>query len=242
MGAMGTFELLNTSTHIVAAVASRDAEPDQLHDARRTRVDVQHTTWTRGARLCVQGDRGSRRRLKNDAPGDAERGAEDVGAGGKDDAADGGVGECTGQVGGGAHRGLQLTAVAGHKGRRGDAVHDRPGAHDDCGVRELSPIMLAAQVGSSELRRRRSWRRQRAESAVVERGREWRRHYGEERRHRRMCRGRHGDDPVQESSSHRSQTTSTFGRQTSSEPKQRPHTAPQQVALSPGAERVDLRA
>ncbi|KOO21418.1 hypothetical protein Ctob_000359, partial [Chrysochromulina tobinii] len=90
-------------------VASRDVEPDQLHDARRTRVDVQHTTWTRGARLCVQDDRGSRRRLEDDAPGDAELGAEVVGAGGKDDAAGGGVGECAGQAGGGAHRGLQLT-------------------------------------------------------------------------------------------------------------------------------------
>ncbi len=109
-------------------------------------------------------------------------------------------------------------------GRRGDAAHDRPGAHDGCGVRELSPIMLAAREGSPKLRRRRSRRRQRAESAVVGRGREWRRrHYGQERRHRRMCRGRHGDDPVQESSSHRSQTTSTFGRQISSQPKQRPH-------------------
>ena len=46
------------------------------------------------------------------------------------------------------------------KGRRGDAAHDRPGAHDGCGVRELSPMMLAAWEGSSELRQRRSrWRR-----------------------------------------------------------------------------------
>jgi hypothetical protein len=119
------------------------------------------------------------------------------------------------------------------KGRRGDAAHDRPGAHDACGVRELSPIMLAAREGSSELRRRWSRRRQRAESAVVGRGRERRRrHYGQRRRHRRMCRGRHGDDPVQESSSHRSQTTSTFGRQISSQPIQRPHVAPQQLVLS----------
>jgi hypothetical protein len=65
--------------------------------------------------LCVQGDCGSRRRLKDDAPGDAELGEEVVGAGGKDDAADGGVGECTGQASAGAHRGLQLTAVAGHR-------------------------------------------------------------------------------------------------------------------------------
>ena len=113
-------------------------------------------------------------------------------------------------------------------GRRGDAAHYRPGAHDGRGVRELSPIMLAAREGSPKLRRRRSRRRQRAESAVVGRGRERRRrHYGQRRRPRRMCRGRHGDDPVQESSSHRSQTTSTFGRQISSQPKQRPHTVPQ---------------
>ena len=99
------------STHIVD-VASCDAKSVQLHDARWARVDVQHSARTRGVRLCVQGDCGSRRRLEDDAPGDAELGGEVVGAGGKDDAADGGVGECTGQVGDGAHRGLQLTAVA----------------------------------------------------------------------------------------------------------------------------------
>jgi len=139
----------------------------------------------------------------------------------------------------GARRGVRGQSAGSSRthviqnGRRGDVAHDRPGAHDGCGVRELPPIMLAAREGSSELRRRRSRRRQRAESAVVGRGRERRRrHYGQERRHRRMCRGRHGDDPVQESSSHRSQTTSTFGRQISSQPKQRPHTAPQQLVLS----------
>ena len=105
---MGTFELLNTSTHIVAAVASRDAEPDQLHDARRTRVDVQHTT----PRLCVQGDRCSRRRLKDDAPGDVELGVEYVRAGVKDNVAGSGAGKCTGQAIAGAHCGLQRTAVA----------------------------------------------------------------------------------------------------------------------------------
>jgi hypothetical protein len=127
------------------------------------------------------------------------------------------------------------------KGRRGDAVHDRPGAHDACGVRELSPIMLAAREGSSELRRRRSRRRKRAESAVVGRGRERRRwHYGQRRRHRRKCRGRHGDDPVQESSSHRSQTTSTFGRQISSQPKLRGPTPLRSSWSCPGAARVDL--
>ena len=84
----GRWEILNTSTHIYS-VASRDAEPDQLHDARRTRVDVQHRT----PRSCIQGDRCSRRRLKDDAPGDAELGVEYVRAGGKDYAADGGIGE-----------------------------------------------------------------------------------------------------------------------------------------------------
>ena len=98
-----------------AGVASRDAKPDQLHDSRWARVDVQHTARTRGARLCVQGDRGSRRCLEDDAPGDAELGAEVVGAGGKDNAADGGVGECTGQASAGAHRRLKLTALAGHR-------------------------------------------------------------------------------------------------------------------------------
>ncbi len=53
-------------------------------------------------------------RLDDDAPGDAELGVEEVGAGGKDYAADGCVGECTGQVRAGAHRSLQLTAVVGH--------------------------------------------------------------------------------------------------------------------------------
>ena len=40
MRAMRNFE--HMSTH--SDVASRDVEPDQLHDARRPRVDVQHTT------------------------------------------------------------------------------------------------------------------------------------------------------------------------------------------------------
>jgi hypothetical protein len=72
--------------------------------------------------------------------------------------------------------------------------------------------MLAAREGSSELRRRRSRRRrQRTQSAAVGRGRERRRwHYDQRRRHRRMCRGRRGDNSMQKSSSHRSQTTSTF--------------------------------
>ena len=65
--------------------------------------------------MCVQGNVGSRRRLEDDAPRDAELRKEVIGAGGKDDAADGGVGECAGQAGNSAHRGLQLTAVAGHR-------------------------------------------------------------------------------------------------------------------------------
>ncbi len=102
------------STHR-AGVASRDVEPDQLHDAQRARVDRQHTARTRKARLCMQHDRACHRRLEDDAPGDAELGIEEVGARSKDDAANGGVGESTGQARAGAHRGLQLTAVAGHK-------------------------------------------------------------------------------------------------------------------------------
>ena len=64
-----------------------------MHDARRARVDVQHTARTRGAALCIKYDRACHRRLDDDTPGDAELGAEVVGAGGKDNAADGGVGE-----------------------------------------------------------------------------------------------------------------------------------------------------
>ncbi|KOO24792.1 hypothetical protein Ctob_008507, partial [Chrysochromulina tobinii] len=95
--------------HTPQYVPPGDAEPDQLHDARQARVDVQHATPTRVAPLCIQHDRACHRRLDDDAPGDAELGGEVIGAGSKDDAADGGVGECTGQVGDGAHRGLQLT-------------------------------------------------------------------------------------------------------------------------------------
>ena len=72
--------------------ASREAEPDQLHDPERARIDLNSS---------IQHDRGSHRRLENGAPGD---GAQGVGAGGKDDAADGCVGECTGQSGAAAHR------------------------------------------------------------------------------------------------------------------------------------------
>ena len=93
-------------------VASRDVEPDQLHDAGQPRVDVQHTDRV----ATIQNDRACHGRLEDDAPGDAELGAEYVGAWGKDNAADGCVGERTEQARAGAHRGLQLTAVmAGHK-------------------------------------------------------------------------------------------------------------------------------
>ena len=76
----GRWELLNTSTNIGGGVASRDAEPEQLDDARRTRVDVQHTTLTQGARLRVQDGRACQRRLKDDAPGDVELEYKVVGA------------------------------------------------------------------------------------------------------------------------------------------------------------------
>ena len=87
-----------------SVVASRDVEPVQEYHTRRPGVDVHHLALIRVARLCIQHDRACHRRLEDDAPGDAEHGAQVVGPGGKDDAADGGVGECTGQAGGGAHR------------------------------------------------------------------------------------------------------------------------------------------
>jgi hypothetical protein len=43
--------------------------------------------------LCVQDDRACHRRLDDDTPGDGELGGEVVDAWGKDNAADGGVGE-----------------------------------------------------------------------------------------------------------------------------------------------------
>ena len=74
--------------------------------------------------MCVQDDRAGHRRLKDDAPGDAELGDEVVGAGGEDDAADGCVGECICQAGAGAYLGLQLTAVAWHRELQ-TSVHTR---------------------------------------------------------------------------------------------------------------------
>ena len=78
--------------------------------------------------MCIQHDRASHRRLEDDAPSDAELGVEEVRAEGEFNVADGCVGECTLQFGGIAHRGLQLTAVAGHghvKGCRGRALGTR---------------------------------------------------------------------------------------------------------------------
>ena len=77
-----------------------DVEPDDLHDAGRPRVDVQHAERV----ATIQHNRACQRRLDDNAPGDAELAAEEVGAGIKDHVADGGVGECTGQVGDGVHR------------------------------------------------------------------------------------------------------------------------------------------
>jgi len=58
-----------------AVVASSDVESDQLHDAQRARLDVQHTaaSYTQHHRTC-------HRRLDDDAPGDAELADEVVGA------------------------------------------------------------------------------------------------------------------------------------------------------------------
>jgi hypothetical protein len=80
-------------------VASRDPEPDQVHDARRARVDVQHTARRPGAALCSEHDRAYHRRLEDEAPGYANLGAEGIGAGGNYDAADGDVGQCNIQTG-----------------------------------------------------------------------------------------------------------------------------------------------
>ena len=97
------------STHI-RTLTSRDVEPDELHDAGRPRVDVHHTERVAIIQLQVQLCAGTNEhhrafyfRLDDDAPGDTERAAEEVGAGSKDHVADGCVGECTGQAGDGAH-------------------------------------------------------------------------------------------------------------------------------------------
>ena len=80
------------STAFPREPTSLDAEPDQLHDAQRARGDLNSS---------IQHDRASHRRLEDDAPGD---GAQGIGARGKDNVADGCVGECTGQTGAVAHR------------------------------------------------------------------------------------------------------------------------------------------
>jgi hypothetical protein len=89
----------------IRCVPPGDIEPNQLHDAQRARVDVQHTALTRGAGLRIQHDRACHHCLEDDAPSDAELGNEVVGAGGQDNVGDGGVGECTGQAGNSAHGG-----------------------------------------------------------------------------------------------------------------------------------------
>jgi hypothetical protein len=110
---MGNLQVSAAATYRLY-VPPGDVEPDQLHDPQRARVDVQHTAPTRGACLCIQHDRARHRRLDDNAPGDAELGVEEVGAGVKDNAAnDGCVGECTDQARAGAHHSLQLTAVVG---------------------------------------------------------------------------------------------------------------------------------
>ena len=105
-------------------IASCDVKPTQLNYARRPRVDVEHAPSARRAGLCVQNYRPWNQRLNRHAPCHDQLGAEVVSAGCKENVADACVGECTGQVGDGAHRGLQLTAVAGHSGLRGDATDD----------------------------------------------------------------------------------------------------------------------
>ena len=115
-----TFNEDSTSLGWKVYVASRDVEPDQLELARRasdpgtcsriwTRAPTdigkhrEHTARTRGAGLCIQHDRACHRRLDYDAPGDVELGTEVVGAPGKDNVADGWVGECIDQAGDVAH-------------------------------------------------------------------------------------------------------------------------------------------
>ncbi len=95
---------VDTASALQKIVASSYVEPCHLHDAQRARVDVKHTSPTRGACLCIQYDRARHGRLEDDAPVDVELGAEHVRAGGQDNAGDGCVGECTEQAGNGSHR------------------------------------------------------------------------------------------------------------------------------------------
>ena len=69
--------------------------------------------------MCIQHDRACHRRLDDEAPGDAELGAKVVRARGKDNAADGCVGECTGQAGNAAHHGPRRIGRWRRKRRRG---------------------------------------------------------------------------------------------------------------------------
>ncbi|KOO35448.1 hypothetical protein Ctob_016195 [Chrysochromulina tobinii] len=55
-----------------------------------------------------------------------------------------GGGQATSRGARGERAGSSRTHVI-QNGRRGDVAHDRPGAHDGCGVRKLPPIMLAAR-------------------------------------------------------------------------------------------------
>jgi hypothetical protein len=80
-------------------VASREIEPDQVHDARRARVDVQHTARRPRSALCPQHDRAYHCRLDDEAPGYANLADEGIGTGGNYDAADGDVGQCNIQTG-----------------------------------------------------------------------------------------------------------------------------------------------
>ena len=121
--------------------ASRDAEPDQLHDAQRARIDLNSS---------IQHDRGSHRRLEDDAPGDAELGAQGVGAGGKDDAADGCVGKCTGQAGAVAHR-RGPRRIWRRRGRRGRRCPAPRAHHRD--ERRWRARQAAAEPHAIQLRR-----------------------------------------------------------------------------------------
>ena len=112
-------------------------------------------------RLSVEGDCSRHGSFNTHAPQHAQLCAEDVVARGDDDRVNHRISQRGNQAGSVADRHVcGQSAVAKHKGHRGDAAHDRLGAHDGFRVRELSPIMLAAREGSSKVHRRRSrWRR-----------------------------------------------------------------------------------
>jgi len=126
---------------------------------------VDHAPLARYARLSIEGDCSRHGSFNTHASQHAQLCAEDVVARGDDDRVNHRISQRGNQAGSVADRhACSQSAVAKHKGRRGDAAHDRLWAHDGCRVRELSPIKLAAREGSSKLRRRRSrWRRWRGE-------------------------------------------------------------------------------